>query len=400
LRLVITFALFMQETQPSREFAAAASVKIQRKRSVAFFRGDSDVSLRDDDVSTKADVARSLAALLEIEFIGDRTEGPSTKDKRPDDVYWVPSETLDVSQAATLGIHGVEDLFGGVVPHPFVGSKVISHPLLHPGACAPPGWSHVLGEALGDSVLPGYSAFSLSDASAAGTRILQGGPVRIKRANGVGGAGQTVATSAAQLKAQLDAIDPDSLRNHGVVLEKNLVDVTTCSVGQIIVGPWLASYVGTQRLTANHRGDEVYGGSTLTVVRGNYTDLLRLDLEHAFRAAVEQAVTFDCLVMRSFPSLFASRRNYDVVQGVDEKGTWTSGVLEQSWRVGGASGAEIAALSAFRKDPAMNVVQAETREHYGEDIVVPAGALIHFDGRDKHGGRLVKFAQVSPYAYT
>jgi Protein of unknown function (DUF3182) len=394
----------MPETQPSSEpvtaaAAVAAPGNARHKQSVAFFRGDSGVSLRDDDVCTKADVARSLAALLGIEFIGDRTERPSAIGKQLDDVYWVPSETLDVGQAASLGIHGIEDFFGGAVPHPFVGSKVITHPLIDPGASAPAGWSHVLGEALRDSVLPGFSAFSLADATAAGTRILEGGAVRIKQANGVGGAGQTVATSASELRAQLGAIDPDCLRNHGVVLEKNLLDVTTCSVGQVIVGQWLASYVGTQRLTANHRGDEVYGGSTLTVVRGDYTDLLRLDLEQAFRTAVAQALAFDSLVMRSFPSLFASRRNYDVVQGVDEAGTWTSGVLEQSWRVGGASGAEVAALSAFRKDPAMCVVQAETHEHYGEDIVVPAGALIHFDGRDKHGGRLVKFAQVAPYAY-
>ena len=46
--------------------------------------------------------------------------------------------------------------------------------------------------------------------------------------------------------------------------------------------------------------------------------------------------------MAAFPGLFASRCNYDVVTGADGVGKHHSGVLEQSWRAGGASGAEIA----------------------------------------------------------
>ena len=44
---------------------------------------------------------------------------------------------------------------------------------------------------------------------------------------------------------------------------------------------------------------------------------------------------------------FASRRNYDVVAGLDARGQRRCGVLEQSWRVGGASPAELVALAAF-----------------------------------------------------
>ena len=70
--------------------------------------------------------------------------------------------------------------------------------------------------------------------------------------------------------------------------------------------------------------------------------------------------------MPSFDGLFASRSNYDVAQGVDDEGVWRSGVLEQSWRIGGASGAEIAALQMFRDQPRLRWVQASTHEIHGE----------------------------------
>ena len=44
------------------------------------------------------------------------------------------------------------------------------------------------------------------------------------------------------------------------------------------------------------------------------------------------------------------------MQGVNASGQWCSGVLEQSWRAGGATGAEIAALEAFQADPARRVI--------------------------------------------
>ena len=55
---------------------------------------------------------------------------------------------------------------------------------------------------------------------------------------------------------------------------------------------------------------------------------------------------------------FASRRNYDIARGIDAQGQWRCRVLEQSWRIGGASGPEVAALQAFRADPALRVIRA------------------------------------------
>jgi hypothetical protein len=98
--------------------------------------------------------------------------------------------------------------------------------------------------------------------------------------------------------------------------------------------------------------------------------------------------------MSCFPGLFASRSNYDVARGVDDSGHWHCGVLEQSWRIGGASGAEVSALRAFDADPGLTSVVATTTERYGADVMVPAGAWLLYDGVDPTAGRLVKYAQV------
>jgi hypothetical protein len=97
--------------------------------------------------------------------------------------------------------------------------------------------------------------------------------------------------------------------------------------------------------------------------------------------------------------MFASRSNYDIAQGTDGEGRWRSGVLEQSWRIGGASGAEIAALHAFRADPSLRVVHAATREVYGESHTIPKDAWVHYDGVDRHGQRLVKYVEVRCHGY-
>ncbi|HEV8691428.1 MAG TPA: DUF3182 family protein, partial [Ideonella sp.] len=218
------------------------------------------------DMVGKAELARALAALLGVEFAGDYEPGTAAGGGQ----YFVPSSTLGLAEARRLGIRGPLDLFGGVVPRPFVATKVITHPLARPDAAAPPGWSAAFAQDVQHAVLPGYSVFSPADALEAGQRLLAEGPVRVKRADGVGGLGQWVVTDAQELAEGIAAIEVDELVRHGLVLERNLASLETYSVGQAQVGWMVASYHGTQRLTRNHRGDEVYGGSDLMVVRGGF----------------------------------------------------------------------------------------------------------------------------------
>jgi hypothetical protein len=351
---------------------------------------------REHELATQRGIAQRLATLMGCDF----TEG----DVAPDASYLpgalgyvVPNESITSLEAARrLGIRGEEDLFGGVVPAPFVASKAITHGLIRPDAAAPAGWSECFGERVRDSVLPGYAAFSLDDAREAGARLLADGPVRLKLACGIGGSGQSVAHDAAALQAQLDALPAEQVERHGLVLERNLADgVKTWSIGLLRLGTLVASYFGTQRNTLNRHGQEVYGGSTLTVVRGGFERLEQLARDggdpEASRA-VALARTYHEAARECFEGFLASRANYDVVQGRDAAGREHVGVLEQSWRIGGASGAEVAALQALCDDPRRETARASTVEAHGELGPLPEGAVLYYRGVDEHVGPLTKYA--------
>jgi hypothetical protein len=263
-------------------------------------------------------------------------------------------------------------------------------------AKAPEGWSAEFGERVRDVVLSGHSAFAASDACEAGARLLRGGPVRVKKASGIGGLGQSVVADAQQLRAEIDSVHDDEWRD-GLVFERNLGEVATLSVGQVSVDGLLVSYIGRQRLTRNNHGDEVYGGSTLTIVRGDFDALLQIASTPQIRTGVLQARAYHDAAMQSFAALFASRCNYDIAQGFDATKRWCSGVLEQSWRVGGASCAEVVALEAFHADAALDVVRASTTEVYGPNPSVPPDARVYFSGVDEHVGMITKYTQLEPY---
>ena len=82
----------------------------------------------------------------------------------------------------------------------------------------------------------------------------------------------------------------------------------------------------------------------------------------------------------------ASRRNYDVGQGIGADGRARAGVFEPSWRIGGASSAELAAAAAFARDPYLQIVRASHVEEYGRDCQPPADAVVDFQGDDPEAG--------------
>jgi hypothetical protein len=129
-------------------------------------------------------------------------------------------------------------------------------------------------------------------------------------------------------------------------------------------------------------------------MRGEFASLLQLELPAEVRLAVEHARAYDAAARTHFPTFFASRRNYDVAAGMNAQGIRRSGVLEQSWRLGGASSAEIVALEALRAQPNLRVVRASSVELYGETAAAPAHATVVFRGIDERIGPITKFAVV------
>lgn len=338
-------------------------------------------------------LARWLADIRGLEYGGDFDPG-QPPDRR---CYLVPSQTvLGPEQARALRVTGPDDLFGGYVARPFMATKVITHPLVSSRAARPEGWSEAFAARISDCVLPGFSVFSRADAEAAAQRLLPQGTVRIKAARASGGREQWQASDPDSFRAWLNAPDRDALLDGGVVIEQDLGDGQTFSVGQLRIENWLLSYFGTQHVTPDHAGQPAYGGSDLVVVRGDYPELLKLDLAAPIRQAIDQARRFDAAADALLPAFYASRRNYDTLRGRDAQGQICSGVLEQSWRIGGASSAEIAALQAFIDNPRLRAVRASSFERF-EDKSLPANATVIFRGEDDEVGFLLKYAMAEAY---
>ncbi|MDR5769989.1 DUF3182 family protein [Caballeronia sp. LZ028] len=357
---------------------------------VVVYSGGRNAALARHEIETQRALAGRIAALLGsngcVEFEPGRAYPPQR--------YFVPVDTLPSEVAQQIGVTSDDDLFGGVVPFPFIATKVVVHGLPPGASVKPDGWDDSLADRLRHLVLPGFSAFTADDAHAAAALLAGGGSVRLKRPSGIGGTGQAVIADRRELASQLKDMGAATLLNEGVVLERNLPSLTTFSVGEVHVRAHRASYCGVQRLTRNNHGHSVYGGSDLVVVRGGLDALERTPIPPEARSSVECAREFDAVIRSAFPGFIASRRNYDVASGIDEYGHRYRGVLEQSWRIGGASGAEIGALQAFADDPALTTVCASSVEIYGGQPKVPAGACIVYQGVDAHSGLVTKLYTV------
>src|SRR4030095_10415139 len=120
---------------------------------VVAYLSDQQAHASEHERITQAEFARRLAALKDYEECGLY----APRRQYPGRISFVPANTLTGGQAAALGIHGADDLFGGVVPHAFVATKVISHPLVEPDAAALPGWNPAFAAQVGDAVLGGYA---------------------------------------------------------------------------------------------------------------------------------------------------------------------------------------------------------------------------------------------------
>ncbi|MEA9913552.1 DUF3182 family protein [Xanthomonas campestris pv. raphani] len=305
----------------------------------------------------------------------------------------IPDETLTVAQARTLGIQDTRDVLGGVVPYAFLATKVIGHPLITEAAQRVDGWNQALAMALMPATLPGYTVFSRADATQAAAALRKGGGVRLKLPTGVGGNGQWRIDDAAQLDAALDALPPAYLATHGAVLERNVVQPHTHSVGELCIGGIRIAYYGTQCSVRDGNGAEVYGGSSLRVYRGSLEALAASALPPLEKQVVAQACMYDRFITAAYPALQISRRNYDVVSGQDAQVGPVCGVLEQSWRVGGATPAELAAIASFQQDPALRWVTASTHELYEGDA--PDDVQIYYRAQRPGPGPRVKYRRVS-----
>ncbi|GHH46677.1 DUF3182 family protein [[Pseudomonas] boreopolis] len=335
-------------------------------------------------------IVREVARLMRLPCAGIPARAT-----RQAGAFHVPDDTLTTEQAALLGIADAGYLLGGVVPHAFMATKVISHPLVGEDAARPSGWNPLAAQALARATLPGYAVFSEADARRAHARLREGGLVRFKLATGVGGRGQWLLGDAATLECVLAELPRGYLAEHGAVLEQNVGDAITYSVGELHCAGIDIAYHGTQSAVKDQAGRDVYGGSDLWIIRGTLGDLAESGLNAEQKSAVERARLYDGFIADAYPGMQVSRRNYDIL--VSRDGTHAfCGVLEQSWRIGGATPAELAAVALFQRDPGLHRAYACTREIYDEAGPLPAGADVYYRSAAPANGPRLKYRLSSP----
>jgi hypothetical protein len=342
----------------------------------------------DHDSVTAANLGRWAAQLIQGKFCGDYEPDSSAPE-----CYFIGKETLLIEDALALGIQDEENFLGGAVHAPVIATKAISHPLVDTTSMAPRGWNPEFTNRTAGVVLPGFSAFQVEDAVKAGLALLPGGGVRLKPVIESGGQGQIVVKTADELESALVKLQEHASPERGLVLERNLTEVRTYSVGQVRLLNQIISYVGIQSETTNNLGRTAYGGSTLRCFQGALRDLSGQSLSDDEQSAVGLACIYDAAADSCLPGFLASRRNYDVAVGFDDRGEKLRGVLEQSWRIGGATGAELAAIERFGIDPTLREVRASAVERYGLQSA-PEGCRILYHGADPVHGPLLKYVMV------
>src|SRR5690242_16918689 len=96
--------------------------------------------------------AETIASLLSYDFGGEYVANAANGN------FFVPDDVLLSDEASCIGVRSPQDLYGGIVPFPFVKTKAISHRLLDEQSAQPAGWSSTFAEQVSKVVLHGYTA--------------------------------------------------------------------------------------------------------------------------------------------------------------------------------------------------------------------------------------------------
>lgn len=348
------------------------------------------------DLITQQVLSQRFAALLNLKLLAsqDTTEHPSLD---PNDCYYLPSHTLLQHEAKALGIKSLQDLYGGVVPYPFLLHTTLNHPIHHPSMNSPEGWNNDLALVLQPYVLKGRSAFNTQDALWTAEGMIHDGPLRIKLTAANAGPSQWIVNNHEEVVDLLNQAQYQPFFEQGVIIEEALDNTVSFSIGQTEIGNHLISYCGEKEVTIDLKGQATYGGSTLSVVQGDYNELEKtLNLEK-HKEALRMVQQYEHHIFKAYPQIYASRRNYEVLQGVNNKGQTRLGVLEYSWQADGTSIAELLALEAFAADNTLHHVRIWTKERYVSDIETLDNSEQTYCVASEQTGWLIKSAGVDSY---
>ena len=325
-----------------------------------------------------ANVGKHLAEIQGTVFSGEYTDTP----KASTDKFYVPAKTLPISIAENLGIVTSEDLYGGVVEHAIFATKSVLHPTLYSNSPAPGIYPRNFASVLTERnlVLPGYTTFDSSQQEAFQIFNLlreQGFVVRLKEPDQSDGDGQAVISDTQYLRNLLDRYPGEVIFQKGLILETNVQNGKTVSIGQTSITGKDYTHIAFQK-DIRQNGRTIYGGATMMIFKGNLENLIQ---NYAFDPDVTIALKQSYQIHQAYGELDPklSRASYDVLQGFDSKGNFLSGVTDQTFRLGGSSPAEVLAIEYLNNKPDINFVDAEVTLDYSPNSHVGAQEIIFLD---------------------
>jgi uncharacterized protein DUF3182 len=307
------------------------------------------------------------------EFIADSLGIPlAVGGHEGDGLYHVMARTVTKVVAKKLGILKPSDFYGGAVDHLQQTEKSVLHPGVegyHPRYFSPE-----FARLVKDSVLPGFSVFGKENALEGFEKLKRMGGVRLKLLPNSDGHGQFKVSSMGGLKRVLAKIDEAQLAEFGAVLEPDLFEAETVSVGEIVIGGGDYSFLAFQKddIDPGDRRNR-YMGADLITVRGPMTELLKLDQARSAAIQVRQAIAFHGAYSYFNPVL--SRVSYDVLSGVDSNGEAHSGVTDITARLGGSCPAVMLGVRALDNDPKIQAVRAEVDLDYEPREIEPGSEI-------------------------
>jgi len=276
-------------------------------------------------------IARYLADILGFGFLGlvEQFEGNNK--------YIVPPKTITMSLLKEIGIRSEANFYGLAISD----IDLVDKQIFQLGR-SQNGFAGLVRE----YVLNGYKAKGKNDLKKAVETMLEtSGEARIKKLGVSDGRGQRVVENSSKI-GLLECSDDEV-----VVVEPNLVDKSTISVGRAIVGSNEYSFIAHQinDVAPEDGRDRYMGANPVRVVRGDLYNLFTIKLQNRERIAVAKAIGFDKEYLNYYKPL-ASRISYDVLFGRDRKGNNLSGITDITGRLGGTCPALVLAIKDILED--------------------------------------------------
>lgn len=301
-------------------------------------------------------VAKYIAEYLGIPYSGEMGIVENN-------VYYVPPVTQERGSLVASVVKNSEDFYGLIVDdYNHVGKSILHMSVTQR---VPNFYSFDFAKSVENLVIPGISIFSRDDLRKGYLALRRFGKfdARLKLSDKSDGHGQFLIKTPEDLMRCSKEIDDEYIKNKGFILEANLEEAKTISIGFAILGRNMFSFMAIQKNDiAPEDGRNRYVGANVRVVKGEIDNLLNISENDIEKEAVEVGRSF-YERYKSFNPI-ASRLSFDFLYGKGSDGNDLAGVTDITGRLGGTCPALVLAANEFKDNSGLSMVRSEVTLNY------------------------------------